>query len=214
MDLTFCLFFLLLFYPFLPQQEEQALPQWYVSLSPIAMKFSRDFCIFIIICSAQLYKARSIVWFCILLEKLCGFVFMFPKLSFSRSWCLDSHELISTNIASGRLRKAALLIKSIPPYNLTPTLIQVSTPFYSQREFLCNWCQPSQRWARESGPANKLVPSIWSWLAHGWSTWPRPGQGDSILGFSWSIWRGGLPVLCGCGTWGWKPRPIYLEESA
>ena len=173
-----------------------------ISLAYCYEILKRDFCIFIIICSAQFYKALSIVWFSYCWKKSCGFVFMFPKFSFSRSWCLDSHELISTNITSGRLNgpKVHSSFSACPPW-----FHSSHHPLLLSREFLCNWCQPSQRWARDSGPANKVVPSFWSWLAHGWAH--DPGPGGSILGFGWIIWRGELPVRWGCSTGGWKPGP-------
>ena len=68
-------------------------PMVCVSLAHCYEILRRDFCIFIIICSAQLYKALCIVWFCILLEKIVWvclhvskaqfFKVMMPRLSWA-----------------------------------------------------------------------------------------------------------------------------------
>lgn len=149
-------------------------PMVCVSLAHCYEILKRDFCIFIIICSAQLYKARSIVWFCILLEKIVWVCLHVSKAQFFK---VMMPRLSWANIYQHSIRQAEkgcfVDPKSIPP-SQHAHLDSSQHPLLLSREFLCNWCQPSQRWARESGPANKLVPSIWSWLAHGWAR--DPGQ--------------------------------------
>lgn len=143
-----------------------------VSLAYCYEILKRDFCIFMMIYSAQFYKALSIVWFYILLEKIVWVCLHVSKVTFSRSWCLDSHELISTNITSGRLRKAAL---SIPPSQHTHLdSIQVSTPFYSQGSFCATDASPLRGGhVSQAQPISLFHPFGPDWLM-GWAH--DPGQ--------------------------------------
>lgn len=128
---------------------------------------------------------------------------IFPKLSFSRSWCLDSHELISTNIASGRLRKAALLTKVHSSFSARPPWFKSAPLLLSKGVFVQLMPALSRGGHGQAQPISLFHPFGPDWLMGGHVTQARPGR------LNFRVWleclERKLPVLCGCGTWGWKP---------